>query len=638
MTLPPKALSLLAAAFVALTAAAADQTVNLPYMQPDKDGNQWMVHYYGYLQQQGQMPVYSNAGVLSINGVGTTNRVAQRTAKIDGKTGELVMENIPVGTVSLTRRFQFNKEDGYVRIIDVIRNTQNRDQQLQLNLSANANYGVQSGQTISDPKKKDQNTAWIGTTSAQNRAVVEMFNGPGAKTPFAINYQPGNSQVTASLTTQVPANKEVAVMHLHAVANSAAEGQEIVKKFKESKALKDVPSNLRKLIVNFAASTSFYGDYEVLRGELTDVVEMRTGDQFRGKLKDPSYKIATFYGPVEVQADRVISIISVGAVRARQLLFTVDGDVLGGTLEKDKVALELSDGQTMDIPIAQVARAGYHKRPGEVDDPVFDKPYVLMRTGERISIQMPTEPMTVHTRFGPMKLRPDQMTAILFQNEDNPVHEVRLTDGTKLAGLVDSVMLEAKLGTSEQTIKFPLTSAARLQFRPEPKDTDDQDPQLRLTNEETLVGSLSGKLQLDTGFSMLTIDAQGIKALAKIKDSPQDVQVTLWDDTSFRGQLQEPEVTCVTRGGLEVRVPIALVEDYTQPLPKPAGAVVDKIKALVAQLNADDWSARQKAQEQLTTMGAMTTGVLRDLRPTQPEEAQSRIDQILAGMEQQKKK
>jgi hypothetical protein len=151
MTLPPKALSLLAAAFVALTAAAADQTVNLPYMQPDKDGNQWMVHYYGYLQQQGQMPVYSNAGVLSINGVGTTNRVAQRTAKIDGKTGELVMENIPVGTVSLTRRFQFNKEDGYVRIIDVIRNTQNRDQQLQLNLSANANYGVQSGQTISDP-------------------------------------------------------------------------------------------------------------------------------------------------------------------------------------------------------------------------------------------------------------------------------------------------------------------------------------------------------------------------------------------------------------------------------------------------------------------------------------------------------
>jgi len=260
-----------------------------------------------------------------------------------------------------------------------------------------------------------------------------------------------------------------------------------------------------------------------------------------------------------------------------------------------------------------------------------------MRTGERISIQMPTEPMTVHTRFGPMKLRPDQLTAIVFQNEENPVHEVRLNDGTKLAGLVDSVMLEAKLGASDQTIKFPLTSAARLQFRPESQDADEQAPQLKLTNDETLVGTLSGKLKLDTGFSMLTLDADGVKSLSKIKDSPQDVQVSLWDDTSFRGQLQEPEVTCVTRGGLEVRVPIPLVDEYTQPLPKPAGAVVDKIKALVAQLNADDWSSRQKAQEQLAAMGPMTTGVLRDLRPTQPEEAQSRIDQILAGMEQKKK-
>src|SRR3954452_12162375 len=154
MTLFPKAVALIAASLVALSAAAAgDQSVNLPYMQPDKDGNQWMVTYYGYLQQQGQMPVYSTTGVLSINGAPATGRVVQRQAKIDAKTGELVMENLQVGSVTLTRRFQFNKEDGYVRIIDVLRNPQNRDQQVQLNLSANANYGVQSGQTIPDAKK-----------------------------------------------------------------------------------------------------------------------------------------------------------------------------------------------------------------------------------------------------------------------------------------------------------------------------------------------------------------------------------------------------------------------------------------------------------------------------------------------------
>jgi len=640
MKLLQKALATLAVASLVLPqlARAADQTVPLPYMTPDKDGNQWMVHFYGYLQQQGQMPVYSNAGVLVVNGAGTAaGRMPQRQAKIDGKTGELILDNLQVGNVTVTRRFQFNKEDGYVRIIDIFHNAQNKEQPLQITLSANMNYGVMSGQSIPDPKKKDQNTAWVAQTSANNKAVVEMFNGVGAKTPFNINYQQGNSQVQGTMSVNLPAGKDVAIMHVHAVMNSVADAQEMVKKFKESKAMKDIAPAIRKLIVNFNASSSFYGDYEILRGDLFDVVEMRTGDLFRGNLKDASYKIATFYGPVTVPADKVLSIISIGAVRPRQLVFTTDGDVIGGTLDRDKVALELSDGQTMEVPLAGVARVGYRKRAGEVEDPVFDKPYVLMRTGERISIQMPKDPITVHTRFGPMKLNPDSLTSIVFQNEEHAIHEVHMTDGTRLAALVDSVVLEAKLASSDQTIKFPLTSAARLQFKPENQDVDENAPRLKLTNEEELVGVLSGKMKLDTGFSLLTLDADGIKTLARIKESPQDVQVTLWDETSFRGQMLEPQVTCVTKGGLEVTVPIALVEEYTQPLPKPSAAMVAKIKELVAELNADDWAARQKAQEKLATMGSIAAGVLREMRASQPEEAQTRIDQILGAVEKKGK-
>jgi hypothetical protein len=438
------------------------------------------------------------------------------------------------------------------------------------------------------------------------------------------------------LTYSIPGNKEIAIMHVHAVANGIADGQEFVKKLKDTKVFKDVPAAVRKLILNWNAGSSFFGEHEVLRGDMFDVVETRTGDQFRGNLKDKSYKITTFYGAVEVPAERVISVVSIGAVRPRQLLFTIDGDVFGGTLEKDKIALELSDGQTMEVPLAQVSRVGYRKRPGEPDDPAFDKPFVLMRTGERIAIQAPTQPINVHTRFGPMKLKPEMLTAIVFQNEEHAVHELRMTDGTRLAALVDSAILEVKLAGSEQTIKFPLTTAARLQFRPEPESAGDEAPQLRLTNDETLMGTLTGKLRLDTGFSLLTLDAEGLKTLARIKESPADVQVVLWDETSFRGQLQEPQVTCVTAGGLEIKIPIALIEEYSQPLPKPSGAMVNKIKELVAQLNADDWNQRQKAQEQLISMGAAVVSVLKEVRAAQPEEAQSRIDQILAGVEKKK--
>jgi len=628
------ALLLLAAPFA--RAAGPDQSVTLPYTQPDKDGNQWMVHYYGYLQQQGNMPVYSSTGVLNINGSSTSGRM-QRQAKLDGRTGELVMENLPVGAFTLTRRFQFNKEDGYVRIIDIIRNPQPRDQQVTLQINANANYGIQSGQMVPDPKKKGQNTAFVGATSANNRAIIEVFNGPGAKQPINIEYQQGNSAVQGTMSISIPANKEIALMHLHAVANSAADGQEFLKKLKDAKVVKDLSPAIRKSLVNWNASSSFFGDFEILRGDANfDVIETRTGDQFRGTLKDATFKMTTFYGPVEIPAEKVIALASMGAVRPRQLLFTIDGDVFGGTLEKDKLTLELSDGQKMEVPLSQIARAGYRRRANEPEDPSADKPFVLMRTGERIAIRAPESLINVHTRFGLMKLKPEQLTAIIFQNEEHAVHDIRMADGTRLAGLVDSTDLEVKLAASDQVIKFPLSSAARIQFRADSTEIEDTAPQLKLANDEILVGSLSGKLQLDTGFSMLTLEAGGIKALTRAKDSPADVQVTLWDDSTFKGQLQQPLLTCTTRGGLEVSIPISLLEDYTQPLPKPSAAITEKIRALVTQLNADDFQQRQKAQEGLMQMGTVVAGVLRELRTAQPEEAQARIDQILAAVEKKK--
>jgi len=90
MTAFSRALAFLAVAFIPQFLFAADQTVTLPYTQPDKDGNQWMVHYYGYLQQQGNMPVYSQGAMLQINGQYPQARNNQ--ARVDDKTGELIFD------------------------------------------------------------------------------------------------------------------------------------------------------------------------------------------------------------------------------------------------------------------------------------------------------------------------------------------------------------------------------------------------------------------------------------------------------------------------------------------------------------------------------------------------------------------
>jgi hypothetical protein len=61
-----------------------------------------------------------------------------------------------------------------------------------------------------------------------------------------------------------------------------------------------------------------------------------------------------------------------------------------------------------------------------------------------------------------------------------------------------------------------------------------------------------------------------------------------------------------------------------------------KSREVIADLNADDWKKRDRAQATLVNMGAVASGVLKKLRDSQPPEAQQRIDAILKELEKQK--
>lgn len=610
--------------------------VNLPYQVQDNQGTTWMLYGSGWLQQQGNTPMFSQAAVLHINQNQPTMTVNQ--AKLDPKTGEVIFENMPCMNTTITRRIKLDKEAGVARYIDVIKNTQNADQTVQLMIQTNTNFGINSAQILQDPKRKDNQLAWVAQTSG-NRTVVGLYNGKGAKQAFSINYQQGNSQVMANMSLAIPAGKEVAVMHFHTTAADPASGTKWVQGIKESQLLKDVPIALRKLIVNFTGGQNFVGDYEILRGDLFDVLELRTGDQYRGTIKEPSYKLATFYGPVELPVDKVIGLINVGEFRPRQLLVTADGEIFGGKLEKDHLAIELSSGQVTQVPLAQVSRLGYRKRAGEPEEWTFDKPLVLMRSGDRMAVQMPTTDIDVATRYGQLKLKPSAVAAVSFANDEHGIHEVFLADGSKFAGLVTADRFDMKLSTGASAggtpVSIPSSAIGRLQLISKVEEPDDNTPTLSLTNDDQLVGVLAGKLKLETAFDTLNLDAAQIKSLRHTKGSVQDVQVTLWDDTTVSGQLTDTQLACKLRCGVTMQVPVALVEEYSQPVPQPSDALIQKVKEQVGQLNADDWKARDRAETQLVGMGPIVGGTLKLLRGAQSPEAQQRIDSILKQFEKQ---
>jgi hypothetical protein len=187
-----------------------------------------------------------------------------------------------------------------------------------------------------------------------------------------------------------------------------------------------------------------------------------------------------------------------------------------------------------------------------------------------------------------------------------------------------------KLSTGgKDNVTFPSSAMARLQFSPKVEEPDDETPTLTLSNEDQLVGVLTGKLKLETAFDTLNLEAAQIKALRHAKGSVQDVQVTLWDETTVSGQLSDTELACALRCGVNMKVPVALVEEYNQPAPSPSEAMVKKVTELVAELNADDWKARDRAEARLVGMGQIVAATLKQLRGAQAAEAQQRIDSVL---------
>jgi len=235
-------------------------------------------------------------------------------------------------------------------------------------------------------------------------------------------------------------------------------------------------------------------------------------------------------------------------------------------------------------------------------------------------------------------LAPQAIAAVSFQNEDSGVHEVFLVDGSKFSGLLSADQFDVILETASQPVKIPASAVTKLQLSPAIPEADELAPTVHLLNDDLLVATLTGKLNLETAFDTISVTTAEIRSMTRAKESVQDVQIVLWDGTSLSGQLKEPEIACELKSGVIMKVPVALLDEYTQPQPQPSPSMVEKIKSIIVELNAEDWKQRDRASAALVSLGPVAAPALKELRVKQPPEAQKAIDIILQKLEEQRKK
>jgi hypothetical protein len=610
--------------------------VNLPYMTPDNSGGIWYVYNDGALRQQMAPAVYAQGAMLTVDGNNFTANGNQGTLT---KSGELLLRN-PTMTDGLTivRRVFFDKSINGVRYADVLRSTSGQDQTVSVTLQTTLNWGITQGQVIADARHKDQNLAWTGMTN-MGRAVLEVYGGSGGKIQPTITWQNGGNVIQASYSLVVPAGKTVVLVHLHMFVPTLDAGARFVSDMKTAKLLSSLPQDLRKDVVNFASSQEWLTDLEILRGDVFDVVELHGGDVYKGTLTETDFKLDTFYGSVDLSPQRVVAMTNIGQSRPRQLLITDDGEIFGGQLAKQTIDMTLTSGQIVHFPLQQINRLGYRKRASEPDEWTFDKPMVLMRGGDRVVVQPPDQKIQVATRYGLLALDPADVAAIVFQPDDpgSGVHEIYLTDGSRMAGLVCGDDLEMRLDGAgpQEPVHFPVSDMLRLQLIPKTPDADPDAPSLELANQDSLRGSLLGQFNLQTAFDSISLDGGQIRHITRIDagGAPSQVQVTLWDGSVISGQISDATVSCRLLSGVDLAVSVSQISEYNQPHPLPSQEVIKQIEDAVMGLSADDWRDRDRAEAALKSMGPAVIGVLEQTRDKQPPEAQQRIDAIIKELQ-----
>lgn len=625
---------------LAASPVLADQ-VQLPYQQADGNGNQWVVYYQGALQQQGNQPVFSQAGVITVNG--RQPQQNQQTASLDANARELTLtfegRNNPAmagaANVRHTRRLKFSEDGNTVRIIDIFDNPQDREQSLNVQLTTNTNYGVNDAQVVADTRKDPRaadagNIGWVANTGA-NRAVATLLAGKGSKLKPNIRYQQGNNQCMSTYMIKVPPKQKAAIVHWYGTFDTTDAGSQWIEQIKESREVSDLPMELRKALVNIRSSGGgFIGDRELLRGSSTaDIVELRGGDQMRGDIKLETYGLKTPYGTINLPAKSVAGIFNVGDYRPRQLLVTVDGEIFGGELEQATIPVQLSSGQLTQVPLPQMLRLGYRTPSNDPPEWRFDQPMVFLTGGERCRIALPTDPIELVTRYGTLKLAPDQISTILLGGSG--AQEVYLSDGSHLTGVVSRSVWPLKMLTSTSAEPVQVTSAAieRLQFKAPEINVGAGSPTIGLTGTDIVSARLDGQIKLVTTFDTLTLSGPEITAISRPNPGLPDVQITMADQSTFRGTIDATTLPIQLTAGPKLDIAVAAIRDYQNPRPFPAQSVVTQANDLIAQLSAADWKQREQVEVQLIAMGPTIVGVLEDAAPKQEPDARDRLATII---------
>ena len=603
---------------------ASGRRVALPYVRNDGAGYRWDIQRYGSVGP-GTSRAYGSGMYLQVDG-SRLMFTGQGTVNAAGDEVEIGPQ--ARGNLRVYRRIKVYRDQGLARWLEILENPTGRDVTVRVRIYSDMLGTI--GRTIYGSGKGrfgEEDTAFVTATQVPGAAALMHYVcTKRSKVRPAVTIQGDDIYVDYGVT--VPAGKAVVLCSFESQHRSVAELTKRMEAFRPREALKDLPSSVRKLLINMPRAGSFEG-VDLERSASADVVTSRHGDPIFGKIVNESFRLETLFGPMTLPAKEVIGLASAGGEDRRFRVLLTGGQVIAGRTDPQAVVrLEMPSGDTLRVPFGAVRQCAYRITKDKPEEMAFDGPLMVLRTGDRVAFLPDRTELRLRTRHGLVALDANDLLAIALDNAGHAVHRVTFLNGSQLAGFLEPrrVPLTLRLGP---TPTLPRHLIARVQFaeRAQPDATLDC---VVLSNGDELFGRFAEEtLTLRTRYGEVELRPENIRAMGVSKTHLGRASLRLWDGSVLRGQCGKETLAFQIVPGPTLDLYIGQCVQVRRSQALPPAEVQQALRERVGRLGAESYKDRQTATEELVKMGKGIAPMLREYLGASDAEVRQRIEVIL---------
>ena len=544
---------------------------------------------------------------------------------------ELQEENPNRNSLRYSRRLRVYNDRPFARWLEIMENGTSQPAQIQLRLLTNFSQGITEVQTSSNQSAfTNRDYALIAQAAlvrGQQSAMsyCHIFCEPMSKVrPSGVTVQGQQLEVRWNLL--VPAGGTAIVCHFQSMSSSADMQRRLIKSFRYDSAIRDLPRNVRKWIVNSTQSDRL-DMVAVDRSATSDRTELIGGDPLYGTILNNSFPIATPFGLSNLPAERVVGCVALhGEDGVFQFLLS-DGQVVTGRADSQILRLRLPAGTTLEIPFEQIRQWAFRCTADKPDELPEEGVFLVTRRGDRLAFNPEMFTIAMQTRYGDVTLTGRQLSQLILNEDGRAGHHAVLRNGTILDGLALNPTLKIRLllhGDQELS-----TDTVRELVFTEALQEQLSSPRWALADGRELFGPLAGFVTLRTAAGEVELTPAMIKRLS-FTPSRAEAVVSLWNsNTNLRGELSNRLLPLELADGLTIQVPAGEIEYMETPFVPLSKEQQRQARQWIEDLASPVWKTREDATQSLINMGLAVVPLLQDRLDDGDLEVRRRAERIL---------